>query len=71
MSNLLYNSLQNPHLKDIVHDLQKAASELEIDFLVSEHLHVMFGIFQIMNKQGELKMLTLGFTFQVQKHILN
>lgn len=32
MSNLLYSALQNSHLKDIVHDLQKAASELEIDF---------------------------------------
>ncbi len=32
MSNLLYNALQNSHLKDIIHDLQKAASELEIVF---------------------------------------
>lgn len=32
MSKLLYNTLQNTHLKDIVHDLQKAASELKIDF---------------------------------------
>jgi hypothetical protein len=32
MSNLLYSALQNSHLKDIVHDLQKAASELEINF---------------------------------------
>lgn len=32
MSNLLYNALQNSHLKDIIHDLQKAASELKIDF---------------------------------------
>jgi predicted nucleotidyltransferase len=32
MSSLLYKTLQSSHLKDIVHDLQKAASELEVDF---------------------------------------
>lgn len=32
MSNLLYKNLQNSHLKDIIHDLQKAATELKIDF---------------------------------------